>query len=81
MLVSEMRRTGAAAATPLICNYEDDSFQSLRPGGFDIFGLSSTRLPHTDTREVLMPEGCAYLIRRSLFEQLGEFDSEFFMRG
>lgn len=79
MLVSEMRRTGAAAATPLICNYEDDSFQSLGAAGFDIFGLSSTRLPHTDTREVLMPEGCAYLIRRALFEQLGEFDSEFFM--
>ena len=26
-----------------------------------------------------MPEGCAYLIRRELFQQLGRFDPEFFM--
>jgi len=78
-LMSEVSKTGADAATPLICNYEDDSFQSLGAGGFDLFGLSSTRLPHSDTREVLMPEGCAYLIRRTLFERLGGFDSEFFM--
>ncbi len=28
---------------------------------------------------MLMPEGCAYLIRRELFEALGRFDPEFFM--
>ena len=78
-LVSEVQKTGADAATPLICNYEDASFQSLGAGGFDIFGLSSTRLPHTETREVLMPEGSAYLIRRELFNQLGGFDPKFFM--
>ncbi len=78
-LVDELRKTGADAATPLICNYEDNSFQSLGAAGYDMFGLSSTRLPHLDTREVLMPEGCAYLIRRRLFEQLGGFDTQFFM--
>lgn len=78
-LVGEVRRIGADAATPLIRNYEDDSFQSLGAAGFDIFGLSSSRLPHADTREVLMPDGSAYLIRKELFNQLGGFDPEFFM--
>jgi hypothetical protein len=79
LLLSEVRRTGAAAAGPLVLNYEDDSFQSLGAFGFDIFGLASTRARTAETREVLMPEGCAYLIRRDLFQQLGGFDPEFFM--
>ena len=79
LLMSEVRRTGAAAAGPLVLNYEDDSFQSLGAFGFDIFGLASTRARAAATREVLMPEGCAYLIHRDLFQQLGSFDAEFFM--
>ena len=79
VLLAEVRKTGAAAAGPLILNYEDESFQSLGAFGFDVFGLASTRLPSAQTREVLMPEGCAYLIRRDLFQQLGGFDREFFM--
>ena len=79
VLMAEVKRTGAAAAAPLILNYEDDSFQSLGAFGFDVFGLATKRAQATDTREVLMPEGCAYLIRRELFEKLGRFDPEFFM--
>ncbi len=78
-LLSEVRRADAAAAGPLILNYEDDSFQSLGAFGFDLFGLASTRAQASATREVLMPEGCAYLIRRDLFNALGQFDAEFFM--
>ena len=78
-LLAEVARTGAGAACPLVLNYEDDSFQSLGAFGFDLFGLASTRSASAQTREVLMPEGCAYLIRRELFEQLGRFDPEFFM--
>jgi GT2 family glycosyltransferase len=62
-----------------VLNWEDDTFQSLGAFGFDLFGLASTRAFATETREVLMPEGCAYLIQRKLFEELGRFDSEFFM--
>jgi GT2 family glycosyltransferase len=79
VLLAEVRRARAAAAGPLILNYEDDSFQSLGAFGFDIFGLASTRAAAGQTREVLMPEGCAYLVRRDLFQQLGGFDREFFM--
>ena len=79
ILLAEVQRTGADAAGPLILNYEDDSFQSLGAFGFDVFGLASTRAEAAETRAVLMPEGCAYLIRRELFEGLGRFDPEFFM--
>jgi GT2 family glycosyltransferase len=78
-LLAEVRRTGAGAAAPQVLNYEDESFQSLGAFGFDLFGLASTRAVAEETREVLMPEGCAYLIRRELFLELGRFDPEFFM--
>ena len=78
-LLAETQRTGAGAATPLVLNYEDDSFQSLGAFGFDLFGLASTRAHAAQTRPVLMPEGCAYLIERELFQDLGRFDPEFFM--
>lgn len=79
ILLAETERAKADAAMPLVMNYDDDSFQSLGAAGFDIFGLATARLPHSDTRDVFMPEGCAFLIRRSLFETLGKFDAEFFM--
>jgi GT2 family glycosyltransferase len=78
-LLAEAQRTGASAAAPLVLNYDDETFQSLGAFGFDIFGLASTRGYSVETREVLMPEGCAYLIRRELFHELGRFDREFFM--
>jgi GT2 family glycosyltransferase len=79
LLLAEVQRLGASAAMPLVLNYDDDSFQSLGAFGFDIFGLASTRASATQTREVLMPEGCAYLIQRELFQSLGCFDPEIFM--
>jgi GT2 family glycosyltransferase len=78
-LLAEAQRTGASAAAPLALNYEDDTFQSLGAFGFDLFGLASTRAGAAETREVFMPEGCAYLIQRKLFQELGRFDPEFFM--
>lgn len=78
-LMAEVRSTGAAVAEPLILNYDDDSFQSIGAFGFDLFGLTSTRAQSDQTREVLMPEGCAYLIDRKLFQDIGKFDAEFFM--
>jgi GT2 family glycosyltransferase len=78
-LVAEARRAGAGAAAPLALNYEDDTFQSLGAFGFDLFGLATMRAPSAVTCEVLMPEGCAYLIERRLFHDIGQFDPEFFM--
>jgi GT2 family glycosyltransferase len=69
----------ATAACPLVLNYEDASFQSAGAGGFDIFGLATARSERGGTSRVLMPEGCAYLIRRERFFELGQFDPKFFM--
>jgi GT2 family glycosyltransferase len=79
ILARETEAAQADASTPLVMNFDDDSFQSLGASGFDIFGFPTSRLPHADTREVLMPEGCSYLIKRELFDRLGRFDAEFFM--
>ncbi len=79
ILLRETKAASAQAATPLVLNYDDDTFQSLGIIGYDIFGLGSTRHQHTDTRDVLMPEGCSYLIDRQWFERLGRFDSVLFM--
>ncbi|HTG45096.1 MAG TPA: glycosyltransferase family 2 protein [Verrucomicrobiae bacterium] len=78
-LLAGTERAGAAAASPLILNYSDDSFQSIGAEGFDIFGLPSARLPKFESGRLLMPEGCAYFIRADVFWAVGAFDPEFFM--
>lgn len=78
-LVDETQKAGAQAASPRVLNYSDDRFQSLGAAGFDLFGLCSTRREFSDTREIFMPEGCAYLIEREVFQQLGGFDPVLFM--
>lgn len=78
-LVDGVRSSGAAAGMPLVLNYSDDTFQSLGAAGFDFLGLPSKNRPFDKTCSVFMPEGCAYLIERRVFDQLGGFDSVFFM--
>ena len=79
LLVNGVRSAGAAAGMPLVLNYADDTFQSLGAAGFDFLGLTSKNSPFDKTHPVFMPEGCAYLIERRLFESLGGFDPVFFM--
>lgn len=81
ILLDEVRKKGAAAATPLILDYDSDQFQSMGADGFDMFGLASPRRPRSHTIPILMPEGCSYLIQRDLFHRIGQFDTEFFMYG
>lgn len=78
-LLAGAESVAATAATPLVLNYDDDSFQSSGAEGFDLFGLPSTRRPQSAIRDILMPEGCSYLIKREVFEHLGGFDRELFM--
>jgi hypothetical protein len=79
ILLRETEKMRADAATPLVMNYDDDSFQTLGALGFDIFGLASFHPTLHEARDVLMPPGCCFLIRRALFEKVGRFDAEFFM--
>jgi GT2 family glycosyltransferase len=78
-LVSEVDRTRADAATPLVLNYSDNSLQPIWVAGFDPFGLPSFVTSYSASRKLFMPPGCSYLIRRELFLKLGEFDPEIFM--
>jgi GT2 family glycosyltransferase len=78
-LVREVRAQGAQGGGPLVLNYADDSFQSLGAEGFDVFGLPSPRRPWSAVQSVLMPEGCAFLIERRVFEEIGGFNADFFM--
>lgn len=78
-LVREVRAHGAQGGGPLVLNYADDSFQSLGADGFDVFGLPSPRRPWLGVQPVLMPEGCAFLIERRVFNEIGGFNADFFM--
>ena len=78
-LLAETVRTGAAAATPWVLNYADDTHQDLGYFGFDIFGLACGSSPAAATREIFSPTGCTYLIDREVFKQVGMFDPDFFM--
>jgi GT2 family glycosyltransferase len=78
-LVQGIEANDASAGCPLVLNYDDNSFQSLGAFGFDIFGLPTERGNSSQPRAVLMPEGCAYLIKREVYEKLVGLDPEFFM--
>jgi GT2 family glycosyltransferase len=78
-LVEETQNAKAAASTPQVLNYNDDSYQDAGFFGFDLFGLPSPSRPVTATREIFIAGGCSYLIERELFLRLGLFDPEFFI--
>jgi N-acetylglucosaminyl-diphospho-decaprenol L-rhamnosyltransferase len=78
-LVAGTEKLGAAASTPLVLNYPDDSYQDFGFYGFDIFGLPSPSAVATGTREIFIAGGCSYLIRADIFNQLGMFDAEYFI--
>ncbi len=80
-LMEHVRSTGAAAATPIMLNYDDHSIQSLGGAGFDAFGLLSRETRSDRTREIFTVGGCSYLIEKQLFWDLGAFDSVLFMYG
>ena len=78
-LLEEVIANGAAAATPIMFNYDDDSVQSAGGAGFDVFGLLSRETRSDRTIEIFTVGGCSYLIETELFWRLGGFDSELFM--
>ncbi len=78
-LVAGTEKMGAAASTPLVLNYPDNSYQDFGFYGFDLFGLPSPSQSATETRNIFIAGGCSYLIRTDVFNQVGMFDSEFFI--
>jgi GT2 family glycosyltransferase len=79
ILLSEVQKQSAGAATPYVMNWADNEFQWVYVAGFDLFGLPSFRIPPREPEQLFMPPGCSYFIRSDLFESIGRFDPEFFM--
>lgn len=79
-LYNEVVRLGADAATPLVLNYDDNSFQSAGARGFDFFGQPTPFLkPPKVATEILVACGCSLLVRQEMFRKIGGFPSEFLM--
>lgn len=78
-LVAEVTKMNAVAATPWVLQYSDNTHQDLGFFGFDVLGLPSPSRPARKTREVFIAGGCSYLIKASVFHELGRFDPNFWM--
>lgn len=78
-LMAEMKRTGAAAGTPLVLNYEDSLYQDLGFFGFDILGLPSPSREQFQAREIFIAGGCSLIIERRMFDLIHGFDAAYFM--
>jgi GT2 family glycosyltransferase len=75
-LYNEVEAAGADAATPLVLNYDDDTFQNCGGVGFDLFGLILPMKPVKKTTEIFAASGCSLLVRAGMFQKIGGFPPE-----
>jgi len=78
-LLEKIKATGAAAATALIMDYQNDRFQSAGERGFDIFGLPCGSPNPEKQQEIMATNGPLLIIDTDWFRMLGGFDTHFFM--
>lgn len=80
VLMRETERVGAAAGTPLVLNWSDETLQyGAFARGFDFFGLPSFGAPNAQGGDLMMPGGCSYFILRDLFFRFGGLDPVIYM--
>jgi GT2 family glycosyltransferase len=77
-LVKGTKAANANGSTPLVLNYQDESYQDLGFFGFDLFGLPSPSYLQLTPREVFIAGGCGYLIESKMFRRIGGFDEAFY---
>lgn len=75
-LYDETVRAGAAAAAPLVMDYDDNTFQSGGDSGIDLFGMSTGGVPATSVQETFASPGCSLFIRADTFRKIGGFAPE-----
>jgi GT2 family glycosyltransferase len=75
-LYQEVEITTADAATPIVLNYDDDSFQNMGGCGLDIFGLVPAQSRVNRTTEIFAACGCSFFISVTMFKKIGGFDGE-----
>lgn len=78
-LVSTVEALGADAASPFVCNYDDDSYQIMGATGFDLFGYLTANPPWDVPHRLFIPPGCAFFVKTDAFWKVGAFDAKFFM--
>ena len=78
-LFREVEAAGAEAATPLVFNYDNETYQSLGGDGLDILGMVPGTPRFDQTREVFAAYGAAFLIRADVFQKTGGFDEKLLM--
>ena len=78
-LYEEVKSANADAATPLVLNYDDDTFQNCGSPGPDVFGIPTHMPPPPKTKDAFVACGCSLMIRTELFRKIGGFPKEFLM--
>ncbi|HZR21917.1 MAG TPA: glycosyltransferase family 2 protein [Verrucomicrobiae bacterium] len=78
-LIERVETENADSASPMVLDYDDETFQGNGASGFDIFGYLTNRPQPLRSGRIFGAPGCSLLIKREVFQALGGFDSEFFM--
>jgi GT2 family glycosyltransferase len=80
-LYAEVEAAGADAATPLVLNYTDNTFQNIGATGLDLFGMTTgpRELRWSRTTEMFAACGCSFFIARAMFARVGGFDPKLFI--
>ncbi len=78
-LVLTVEKANADCASPMVLNYDDESFQGNGANGFDWFGYLTAPSRALPAGGIFAAPGCSLLVKRGVFDRLGGFDREFFM--
>jgi GT2 family glycosyltransferase len=76
LLYREVESAGADAATPVVLNYDDNTFQSNGAPGIDLFGLTTHMKMVGATTEIFVACGCSLLVKAEMFRRIGGFAPE-----
>jgi GT2 family glycosyltransferase len=78
-LLGAVEAAHADSASPLVLDYEDNSFQGNGASGYDLFGYLTNLKTPLPKGKIFAAPGCSLLVDRNVFRRLGGFDSELFM--
>lgn len=78
-LYKEIKTADADCGTPMVLNYEDDTYQGCGSPGLDLFGMPTQMNLTRQTAEIFAAPGCSFLIRAVTFRKVGGFPREFLM--
>jgi len=78
-LYRETEAAGAEAATALVLDYDDDTYQGLGGDGLDVFGMVPGANRFYQTRQIFVAYGTSFLIRADTFRKVGGFDEQLLM--